>query len=455
MGDISPVLASFLAGQGGQQDLIKTAQSIINQRNEQQARVEAAKARQQEIANQLKHFDNMSKQADAHHELETEIFNLHRKQAHMQAVNDIRDKLRSGEIPMQGTTTNMPSLDGRSDSSSFQANPTQQVDTGDAGFGMMSIPTPKTNLQSRQEEQTAMMPGILDLFKQQHKITAADDINKLQQGIELKGEFAKELQKMRDEMMQKGFDNKMQIAELHNQLAVSKQMSDMFGPGIATPEAGAEIIKRTAVQRGLGQIDNAQIPSHLLPAVNTYSTKNGIISPNGGTKFRAELTDAAGGAARLLNDFDELNRKYPAGSNLAGRIFDKTKAASIPFLGPVTDIGQDFKHFGSNIAAYATLTGETPGMMRSPTLAQKAEAAAPLPGDTLEVRNKKRMRAIDLTFAKVQRKVGGLSQDQRVEFWKDALSEMPNLKSDYRLKDALEGILKNGTYDPAKLNVLK
>lgn len=455
MGDISPVLASFLSGQGSQQDLIKTAQQILSQRELQKQKKIENDQRQQEIDNQLKHFDLQSKQADAAHSLQQEIFNLHNKQAHTQAFNDIRERLRNGEIPLQGTTTNMPGLTADKDTSSFQPNPVQQVDTGDQGFGMMGVPTPKLAIQSAREQQEAMMPGILELFRQQHKITESSDINKLETRMTMQSEMAKELQKMRDEQSQRGIDSKIQMAELRQQLGFQQSMAAMFGPGVTNPTDAADIIRRTAVQRGLGKIDNNQIPAHLLPAVNTFAQKNNIIEPNGGTKFRGELTDAAGGAARLLNDFDELDKKYPAGVNFMGRMGNKLTSGNYPIIGPVTDSGQEFKTYGSNIAAYASVTGETPGMMRSPVLAQKAEAAAPLPGDTPEVRNAKRIKTIDLTFAKIQRKVGGLSTDQRVEFWKDAINEMPNLKSDYKLKNILEDLLRTGTYNPAKLNGLK
>jgi hypothetical protein len=231
------------------------------------------------------------------------------------------------------------------------------------------------------------------------------------------------------------------------QSARAKLQEELFRMGLTSPD----VIQDHVARVGQGMEDLSEVPQLMRGMVETGLAKNGVVAPVGGRKFRADMGDATGGGARLLSDFYDLNKNYPAEDKVGGRLVNR----GLGWFDNTTDLGQKFKEFGSNIASYATMTGETPGMMRSPVLAKKAEAAAPAPGDTPKIRQDKEFRIIDLTLTKIQRKLNGLSTPQRIEFWRDALQEMPQVKQNFKLKDMLEDLLKTGNYNPDLLNKAK
>lgn len=457
----SPVVEAFLRGQQQQGELTSQAQSIADRRKQ----IDAA----------IKEAEDKHKLDQEHLALDHQIFELNFKKAQQEAHQNVIEQLKANPETAPGTTNfQQPdvrmAIPGMSQDQmiprSSMGLPSSSIVTPQPGspvtintpFGLDTVNMPKSNQEMAIEQANALIPAEI---KKYQSTVGNTNTQKLENALQLKNiqsDYMEKLQELRNEASYYAADSRSAVARENEMRQLEMTMFTLFGPeGVQAviskdPQMFGGIVGRHAARIGQGLEEESDLPTGLKGAVGTYMGRAGITKPEKG--IRTDLSAITGGAQQLYNDFKVLDNKYPAGSQLMDRVGNMIAGAGR--LNPIknfTNIGQDFDMYGSNIANYAGLTGETPGMMRSPLLATKAAAAAPAPGDTPTVREEKRKRIVDLAFSKLQRKIGSLSTPQRIEFWKDAINQMQDLRTDASFADTFSKILKTGTYDSSYLNI--
>jgi hypothetical protein len=454
----SPVVDAFLRGQQQQTEIVQNARDYQLRKKQIEAAIKEAQDRHEQDQERLA--------------LDHQIFELNFKKAQQESHDKIIEQLQTNPSLAPGTTNfqqpdvrmaipGMPGQDqmvprtsmGMPSSDTVTPQPGTPI-TVDTAFGPQTLNMPKSNIQQAVEQAKATMPLAIEQY---NKTTGASKEAALENAIKLKdiqADYTKQINELKVQEAYYAADSR-QATELEKERRqLEMTMFSLFGPeGTAAvankdPNLFGNIVGRHAARIGQGMEDYSDVPSGLKGAIDTYMGKAGIIKPAKG--IRDDISTITGGGQQLLNDFDQLNNAYGAGKQLASRTGNMI--ADLPFINHFTDLGQRFKLNESNIANYAGLTGETPGMMRSPLLATKAAGATPAPGDTPEVRDRKRNKVIDLVLTKIQRKIGNLSTPQRIEFWRDAIKDMQSIRTDARYSDVLSKILQTGTYQSAYLN---
>lgn len=444
---MNPVIQAFLAGQAGQQQNIEQARDwgLKKQQLDQVAK-------------------EMQTRADQFQQ-DFELRNRVAEQTHQMHMSDLQNQymqmMHQGIIPVQGTTTTQnqtptgPPVPGIGQIPEVPYSQTTLPPVGtpqsfNTPEGNISFPRPQTQLEAATEQAKSLGPiqsaqriaeyqateGNTDKLKFENALNIAlNKIEGLKTGYE-----------MRLQGVQEANATRSAIAEAN----LYKSMLMMgITPGMMGDQSGTIANLKNSFKLGEASPDKSN-PLHKA-ALNQLTLDGGVpLAP----KQKSDITESGVGVARLLNDFQQLDSQYPASGSPLGRTGNRLAG----FFDNTTDIGQKFKEFQSNIAAYAKLTGETPSMARSVALAKKAEGAAPNPGDNPDIRKDKFFRIVDLGLDKIQAGLSNLPQTGRVDNWKDLLQNNPfllNLKRDPRFKQTLENIVRTGNYNPIDLNAAK
>lgn len=467
MGDLSPVLAAYLEGQKGQTTLLQHAHNIINEREQRKLQRE-----QLEAAIKQHGIENTREQGQL--DLQLKKFGLEHQIALTNHENMIREQFAKGTRSAEGTNFAVPGLQSPQLSIPTSAQNLQQTITGvnqgpgtivntpnetqfaDTPMGPMSIKgvdTPELQMQQHIKDILAQIPAEVAKTTAIEGVKHKYGLENIQTKIDAMEQIAKDHARSAELIANNKNATAIDIQSAKNDAANARTQADIYktffnmgiDPGEPAAFKNAVEDRLKAVSLGKDNLGNTPIDKH----VKVEMEKRGLVIPQGGTKFGDDVNAITTSSNRLLNDFDQLNQKFPAADTLVGRLVNKGQ--TLPLVSGMTDIGQNMDLFKSNIAGYASKVGETPSMMRSVMLAKKAEGAMPTAQDLPSVRIEKRNKLVDLTFDKLQEKIGNLSKEQRLSFWRDAINNMPSIKKDYRFKNVLEDIMKNGVYNPSLL----
>lgn len=474
MGSLSPVIEAYLGGQAQQADL-------LNKNREWQLK-------QQQLQQIAKEFDINSKRQQSQLNLELQKFGLEQQIAHEKTRQQIMEGMRSGDIPIPGTTNfqspgattvqpnitpnigAQPTVNGPPTMVPGQSYSVQQLPpigtpvSVDTAFGPMTISRPQTALESTVAQQKALLPGIIAGEQAKSEIASKQYLNTV--GRTKEAELANKLDvaNAHNSMMSIYYENLIKSKD--DATAMRETVARIQGENTANTAlirmgwGSSEMAQQTAANNvalarmGLLDTDTEKMMN---PAEkNLYKQ---MLSHSGSVrldpKVRTNMDQNLSSGASLLNDFQQLDQKYPAQTGTIGRAGNAL--ATLPGLGHFTDIGQEFSRVQANIANLAKQTGETPSMARSVALAKKAEAAQIAPTDTPQVRAEKYTKLGDLVLDVVQGGLQNLPTAQKIDIWKQEMDKpiMQMLKRNIKFKPVFENILKTGDYNPSLIGAEK
>lgn len=463
----SPIVEAFLRGQAQQGDLTNQAQSIADRKKQIDAAIKEA---------QQRHDLDQERLA-----LDHQIFELNFKKAQMDAHNNVVEQLKSNpelapgttnfEAPGQrmaipgmaaalpsGGTPGSPAFDIIRTSGSEEQGPGQMVTTTPRpgtpvtmdipGFGPTTVPMPESDtakaIRQAKAVQDALLPGKVREYEATQGKSKELSYENALNIANLRADFEREMAGIRERASNYSADQRVAAAETRAFLDAQRMLWQM---GFSDQGDVAKIAARVLH----GDLGMADVPTQAKGLVDAAIGKlGGVIPPKG---IGENLASMATVGNQLLSNFDELNRQYPAGKQAVDRLGNAiVGGGKYNPIANMTDMGQTFNLFGSNVTKYANETGETPGMARSPYFGAKAMAAAPGVTDTPTVRASKRNKIIDLAFSKAQAATGNLSLSQRQQFWRDFINNFPAIRNNAAYSDFISRVIRTGQYDSGYLN---
>jgi len=471
MGDISPVLASFLAGQQGRTDVLNKAQE--------------QKFRQQQLDETIKQFQVESKRKQDELELQHNIFQDTHQLHLSNLIQKYKEGVQSGINPID--QTNIPGVQDQGAAATQQNQPSgvpgmpqgfgsvqppnapgtgvqgnipvgQSMTADIPGVGPTTFGRPQTNAEMDVAKQQALAPGIL---KQEENIQRlAQETYRVGPGASKEALYAMQdsFHKAQLESQRNNYETRLLGVEQTNATRMAVAQAEIYksllmaglAPGSMAPEAQMNL--QGGFKLGEIPLDKSN-PMHKTAINANIANGFNYFDP----KIKGAVMSDATSANRLLNDFTELDNKYPAQPGMIGRAGNSasTMINALPLMS--TEMGQAFNLNRANIAALAKGVGETPSMARSVFLAKKAEAAAIEANDTPTVRADKYLKLTDLALDKIQEGFSNLPQKQRIANWENLIKTDPHplmqtLRKDARFSEVLSHILKTGNYDPSLVN---
>lgn len=452
MGDISPVIASYLAGQAHQTDLLKTAQNVIAQQTE-------AKQRQQQLDDIMKRFQVTSKQEQDKLALEHEIFQLNHKKAMAEEGQRVLERLQSmpetapGTFTAQapGATMMVPGMDGKfveqqgaPRQTTIGPTPGSQI-TVDTAYGPMTMNMPKSKTQEAVEQQQAMLPGVIKQYEATIGKSKERDYEAKIAGLQNKLEITDKVNAAKQALTETQGDYKAAIAAMNAQAAMEREFFKL-NAGRLNPEVKTKVANNIAM--GLDDLSHytGKEKEDIMQEMNNLN----LTAPQGGQKFTTELMQFASNFNRLYNDGKSLDSEFPASSTKLGKGIDYLRNNRF------ADLGQRFARYGDNLAAMAKLTGETPAMARAVAFANAAKSAQVAPEDSIATRHNKLLNQADLFLTNANAAIATIKDpNQRANYWKLILANAPGLKGDMKLAPVLTKLIHGLPYNAEDINALK
>lgn len=434
MGDISPVLASFLAGQQGQTDLIKTAQGIAAQRD-------ARTQRQQELDDIMKRFDISSKQEQSKIDLQTQIM----RNSHDLTLAEQRDKLReglanqtipaqstqiqggiqipsitNGQIPNQGegdapaAPINIPGISIPGPSASM-VSPNQTAP--DAFGGQISVPMPALASDIKTKEYMDTQGNFkqqLQDFKNDQLVT---QLGMKDKQLEQQGQQFKERLDQAEKLAQMGILSKENLAESRMNYAMAARMH------FRTPEQRQLDIKNNATGLATGKYDWSKIDPE--DRAETREALNSMHMTDLPSKTANDIMERAGDASRFINVSERL--KQIANNNGLGDQATNVVRNMIPF------------NLNARAAQFnGALQGIIPSMEKAQGLSlSRAGSSVPFQNqqknitprltDTNDTIDQKITNGADIHLSALADKISNLSPEHQKLIWTDIVTQYPEL----------------------------
>lgn len=435
---ISPVLASFLAGQNQQVDLLKTAQEIMSRQQNNQNQIEERKQKQQDLDDVMKRFGISSKQEQARIDLEHEHASNEVKLHLMNAEQQLRSNLASGLQKPQQSPTGV-------------VNPMQSQDTP---MGSINVQMPQTTLQNTLQQRAALDPLDIEKKKQEDEALANSKIPALQNTIDQKDRALanqRDIADLKAEVMRQGYEGRLSQAELRARQTASDHMMQWGIP--EDPEAARQMLAGYIHQQASGQGSGNPRQEYgpvIGAKVEAGLSASGFRTPPKG--LRDSVMGTANDASKFLNTIDNIKNTTKAPTTLTGQVSNVlADKFGIQGLSPYKS---QFDALTTEIVpSLDTAIGLTPGTLaRSPKLYDKLKSLAPLPGDKPDVVAKKEADGVDIYLSGISKKLAGLPAQQRATFWQDIANDHPELvnrNSGIRAKLFKAG--NTGTYEPGDL----
>lgn len=436
---VSDVIAAFLGGQSQQNDILQAAQAVLDKRKQNEME-------QKRIDELIRQHDTEAKQFESRMQLDKDLFDLQHKKAQWDVTQAIREGLRSGTIKPQGIES--------PDNTQFLPNMQQTVE---GPFGPVTVAMPGTETEDKLNFAKLMIPIEQKLAEVREAPKAAARVAELERKLE----SAKEIQGMKDEFSRYAADLRAKTAEELGQMRASQQMQHMLmNMGFSGPEDMKKLVLQHAHDQAVGIEDPSSVKGTALGNLVENAKKNlGLTDLSGGAKTRAAIFSLGTEGSKLLNDFDNLNKLYPASPTLTGKAGQKLK--TLPLIGQFTDLGQEYNKFESNLMNYAKTTA---GITSSRLLDSNKEqsrfmGSLPRPTDNVAIRNEKRLSLVDNLFTHIDAAISGLSTEQKKHFWTETLKNNEtfiNLGTDPVFRNnVIKKVLETGNYDSSYLNPMK
>lgn len=455
MGDISPVLASFLAGQQGQTDLIKTAQGIANQR-------QTAQQRQQEIDDTMKRFDQQhileQKRVDLELQTAADTHNLHL----MNARNQVMDQLRQDPNMAPGTIQ-IPGIPNALSPNAATATGVGASTMQPPAVGTpvtvngITVPMPTSNTQLMADQQTALAPIQLrqkqlesDIEEARQKRVNADkyiaENDRLKQTIEEQRDKFMADNATKDRIDQANNATKDALGQLHQQAALSAQME---GLGLPIDAQQRESVLNQMTEAGLnGHLDTTK----LVPRVRA-TVESRIISKGGDPtvpqKTYDSINELVPQVSQFKNYIDALNKSIPVNTNLTSRISSVLGSKGPANLGLTQ--GQ-WDAFNARLTPMVELASGYPaGAMRSAAIMKVGQGLIRKPGDSDEAAALKSYMVADLPLSAMQKQISKLPVASRQRIWTNIIRENPDImRGNSNVHDALVKATQTGNYEAGK-----
>lgn len=446
MGDLSPVIEAYLSGFKQQQGILEQANTLVQQKQQNEERKKANQLREKELNDIASRFDTSSQQEQARIDLQRQIHDLS-KQLHLgEAKDKILAQFSSGQRHLSGETIQDPTAQNMS-KPLFQSNPQQVIDIpgfGPQTFNSNEINTPERATQRKIKEAEQLLPiktkeaTILERVKQtgrenllQNRLDSQETIN------DLKLENSRVLRDMVSA-------NARDIAEIRG---AAKVQDMLHGLGVNSPEELKHTIALHALDRSVGKEDKNSLKGTAMHnMVENYMKEQELTDFPGESKGRQKLFDITTKTQDLLQKFDELSQKYPAPTNLASKLGNKVAAMTT-----YTQMGKDFANFKTNVIDLMQSKGVNNTKLID-TSKEQSFLGELLPNETSSAQDwaNKRMKLVRNTFTAIQGQINGLSKIQRQALWKDIINETPYIKQDHRLEKELTNAIETGNWNASK-----
>lgn len=470
MGDISPVLQSYLAGYHGRLEGLKEGYGY--------------KIKKEHLDEMIKQFEVEQKNKEKAHQLQVDLFNLHRQTALEEAKRNWIEELTKNPSlapqqatptgfptfnretnPSTGETMNIPGLQGTTQQTPPYAGTPISMPTAYGENVQFNMPRPAEDIAVEQARRIAEAKAPTDISTYEATV-GKTNTQRLANALQISENKIEQL----NNMWSNRLDVQKQLGELRattaENVASMKAAFDMqkmlFGMGFGGGEDMAKTILQYARERATGKLDNTSLKgTPLNNLVENAMRQSGLTDLPGGAKTRQNILGMGTEGAALLNKFDDIVTLYPPSDKLTGRISKAVQNINVPFYGPVSELGLKYKEFESNLMNYAKTTA---GITSSRLLDSNKEQARfmgslPNTADRTETIKDKRINLIDNIFTHIQAGISGLSTEQKKDFWIDIFKNNPtytDLAQDNAFrKNVMLKIFETGNFDSSYLNPMR
>lgn len=437
MGDISPVLQSFLAGKQQALDAAKFAQGVANAKAERDQR-------QQDLDDVMKRFDvsqkNEQAKIDLMHQTAAQNAQLH--------LMDMRDKFQDmlkanpssapGSFQIPGVN-----LGGVQTPLSAPIIPPVGMPQTDPISGVQ-IPMPTSNVA----DQYAMLPFL----KAKDDAEAAAYISKMNPTLQNKldiseanNERNKEIWQQRIESANQLGDLKAKVAETNANSRLTFEIQKLFGfddPEQVKNRAANNAALVAKGQMTVGDVANPierNLTQRALGAAGYSPDVKGVAAKVGGHAVDAES---------FLQAMDQIHQQLGTPQNLVGSVLNKM--SSVPGLNWASPYSSIYNDFTTSVTPGLenALGISVKGASRSPAMMAQMKNITPNPGDNEKVFGEKVAHGLDLHLTAATKELTGLPVNQRKLFFQQMLHDHPTLLKNGIVGPKLVEAANSGNYIP-------
>lgn len=451
---ISPVLQAFLAGQSQQSDIMEKARNYGLQKEHIDALV--------------KEIENRHKEAQQAHDLAVQQFELAGKQHLFEARQQIMQQLRDNPETAPGTTnfqapgTNMaiPGMASaqvtpngvsisRGPGDMIPGQPRQVITPPAAGemvhmdtpYGTISVPMPKSSVQSKVEEAEATLPTEVKKYNatigssKQLQYDTQQSIHQSQ--IDMLNRYHDLLDKEKDSTNA----TNLLRAELNNQAALNRQFASFTG--FQNPDDVKRNVNQFVAQATTGHLDPTMMATASPAEKEMFrNTMTGLHYQMVDPKTMADIAKKADVGVQSLASTDQYLSDNPAPKNMLG----KAAQAAVNAAG----LNREYKNYRASTLSNVELALGLPlGRISGNVGALKNyEPLLPQPYEGPETTEIKKNKLADIF-------VGGLADDlnkyqpeQRKMLIRQILSDNPGIENNKYLSDRMHKFLDTGTFTP-------
>lgn len=469
MSDISPVLASFLAGKDSQTSLLEKGNEY--------------KLRKEQLDQAIKQFDAEMKMRDKEHLIHQQTVDLERNKAIEGLKQNWMKQFMENPASAPGTQPTLSQGMERADRigpdglpEQFMAPVNEMVArpptpgtmiTMPSQFGDITIPMPQDQSAKDLATEVAKEKALFPFRKRLYKETIGDEntkklenqVNMLGTKLDSQAGLFKDKLEMQEKLANLRSATDKELADIRASAAAQHMLFNMgFGGG----ENMKDTVLQYARDRATGKMDPASIKGQPLNNhVERAMRELGLNDLPGGAKTRQTLMDMAEQGSTLINKFDDIDSLYPASDRTTGKMSQAARNVRIPFFGPVSDLGTKYTEFESNLMNYAkTSSGITSSrLMDSNKEQSRFKGSLVATSDSKDARQDKRLNLIDNIFSHIHGNISGLSDEQRKDFWIDMFKQNPTLQKlgedpTFR-NNVMKQIFSTGNYDSSFLNKMR